>query len=137
MLMHATADTWLSHGVPYRATQAADGTTSAMIANGLVADLATKIILHLPHEQNAMPVEHASLSEAQPRIVREPTRGYAQWKLGGYGGPVGEHVIGTARVEFTDMEGVSVRKLRSPALQRGAETAQPADARPATAVMSP
>lgn len=93
MLMYGTANTGLLHRVCCLATQTVDGTTGALTVNGLVADVVTKIILYQLHDQNAAPVEYASLGDPQLRIVGEPARGDAQWKLGGGGGAVVGHVV--------------------------------------------
>ena len=79
---YGTANICLSHRVSDLAAQADDGTATAKIGKGLIADSATKIILRQAPDQIATTVEHAGLTEPQADTVARLGRGCALWKVG-------------------------------------------------------
>jgi hypothetical protein len=80
-----------------------DGTATAKIAAGLLADSATKIILRQAPDQLAAATTHFGLTAPEASIVGQLTRGRALWKLGGRTAVV-HHLIGPGEAELVDTD---------------------------------
>jgi len=80
---YGTANLCITHRASDLVAQADDGTSTAKIAAGLLADSATKIILRQAPDQLAATAAHFGLTEPEARIVGQLTRGRALWKVGG------------------------------------------------------
>ncbi len=108
---YGSANLCITHRASDLVAQADDGSSTAKIAAGLLADSATRIILRQAPDQLDAAVTHFGLTEPEARIVGQLTRGRALWKLGGRTAVV-HHVIGPAEEAFCDtdarMEGRSV-----------------------------
>jgi hypothetical protein len=119
---YGTANICLSHRISDLAAQADDGTATAKIGKGLIADSATKIILRQAPDQIATTVEHAGLTEPQADAVARLGRGCALWKVGGDTTLV-DHIVGPGELELTDTDH-RMRALGPP----GLDATQPPDA---------
>src|SRR5919106_658166 len=119
---YGTANICLSHRISDLAAQADDGTATAKIGKGLIADSATKIILRQAPDQIATTVEHAGLTEPQADAVARLARGCALWKVGGHTTLV-DHIVGPGEIELTDTDH-RMRGLGPP----GLDTTEPPDA---------
>jgi hypothetical protein len=97
---YGTANICLSHRISDLTAQADDGTATAKIGKGLIADSATKIILRQAPDQIATTVEHAGLTEPQADAVARLGRGCALWKVGGHTTLV-DHIVGPGEIELT------------------------------------
>jgi type IV secretory pathway VirB4 component len=119
---YGTANICLSHRISDLAAQADDGTATAKIGKGLIADSATKIILRQAPDQIATTVEHAGLTEPQADAVARLGRGCALWKVGSHTTLV-DHIVGPGEIELTDTDH-RMRALGPP----GLDPPQPPDA---------
>lgn len=100
---YGVANICIAHRPSDLGAQADDGTSTAKIASGLLADSATKILLRqAPDELDA--AERAfGLSDPERQIVAQLTRGRALWKVGGRTAVV-HHVIGRAEEKLVDTD---------------------------------
>ncbi len=80
---YGTANLCITHRASDLAAQADDGSATAKIAAGLLADSATKIVLRQAPDQLDAAATHFGLTEPETRIVGQLTRGRALWKVGG------------------------------------------------------
>lgn len=83
--------------------QADDGTATAKIAAGLLADAATKILLRQAPDQLDLAAEVVGLSEPEQTIVGQLARGRALWKVGGRTAVV-HHLLSSAEVALCDTD---------------------------------
>jgi type IV secretory pathway VirB4 component len=94
-------------GITHRASdlvaQADDGTATAKIAAGLLADSATKIILRQAPDQLDGAAHHLGLTAPETRIVAQLARGRALWKIGARTAVV-NHLIAPAETGITDTD---------------------------------
>ncbi|HWL43138.1 MAG TPA: hypothetical protein VNQ73_09350 [Ilumatobacter sp.] len=79
---YGVANICIAHRPSDLAAQADDGTATAKIAAGLLADSATKIILRQAPDQLAAVAAHFGLTEPETQIVGQLVRGRAVWKIG-------------------------------------------------------
>jgi hypothetical protein len=80
---YGAANLCVTHRASDLVAQADDGSSTAKIAAGLLADSATKIILRQAPDQLNAAAAHFGLTEPEARIVGQLTRGRALWKVGG------------------------------------------------------
>lgn len=80
---YGTANICITHRPSDLGAQADDGSATAKIATGLLADAATKVILRQSPDQ--LPLVQASfgLTDTEAQIVGQLTRGRALWKIAG------------------------------------------------------
>lgn len=90
---YGVANICIAHRPSDLAAQADDGTSTAKIAAGLLADSATKIILRQAPDQLSAAATNFGLTEPETRIIAQLTRGRALWKLGSRTAVV-HHVLG-------------------------------------------
>ena len=90
---YGVANLCITHRASDLVAQADDGTATAKIAAGLLADSATKIILRQAPDQLDAAVAHFGLTGPEASIVGQLTRGRALWKLGGRTAVV-HHLLG-------------------------------------------
>jgi type IV secretory pathway VirB4 component len=100
---YGAANICITHRASDLVAQADDGTATAKIAAGLLADSATKIILRQAPDQLDTTVAHFGLTEPEARIVSQLTRGRALWKIGGRTALV-HHLIGPAEEPMCDTD---------------------------------
>ena len=79
---HGVANICIAHRVSDLAAQADDGTATAKIAGGLLADAATKVFLRQAPDELANARTAAGLNDAQAELVSHLIRGRALWRHG-------------------------------------------------------
>jgi type IV secretory pathway VirB4 component len=121
---YGTANICLSHRVSDLAAQADDGTATAKIGKGLIADSATKIILRQAPDQIATTIEHAGLSDPQAQVVGQLARGRALWKVGQHTTLVEHIVAGRHEVALCDTD----QRMRANPASTGLDATEPLDA---------
>ena len=83
--------------------QADDGTATAKIAGGLLADSATKILLRQAPDQIDAAARGFGLTDPERQIVAQLARGRALWKVGGRTAVV-HHIIAPAEAALCDTD---------------------------------
>lgn len=89
---YGVANICIAHRPSDLAAQADDGSSTAKIAAGLLADSATKIILRQAPDQLAGATTYFGLTEPETQIVGQLTRGRALWKVGARTAVVHHHL---------------------------------------------
>lgn len=79
---YGVANLCIAHRVSDLAAQADDGTATAKIAAGLLADAATKIVLRQAADQLATTGDAVGLTGPERHVVGRLARGRALWKVG-------------------------------------------------------
>lgn len=98
-----TANLCIAHRVSDLAAQADDGTATAKIADGLLADSATKIILRQAADQLALSTRRLGLTHTEADLVSRLTRGRALWKVGPRTAVV-QHQLSTIEARLCDTD---------------------------------
>lgn len=101
---YGVANICIAHRPSDLGAQADDGSSTAKIATGLLADSATKILLRQAPDQLEAAERAFGLTDPERQIVAQLTRGRALWKVGGRTAVV-HHVIGRAEGELVDTDG--------------------------------
>lgn len=91
---YGAANLCVTHRPSDLTAQADDGTATAKIAAGLLADSATKVLLRQAPDQVLLAVSAFGLSGPEAEVVSHLARGRALWKVGGQSTVV-EHVVGS------------------------------------------
>lgn len=110
---YGVANLAIAHRPSDLAAQADDGTATAKIAAGLLADTATKIVLRQAPDQLAGASELLGLTPAERGVVGHLVRGRALWKVGAHTAVVQHHLApGEAAICDTDqsMRGTTHRE---------------------------
>jgi hypothetical protein len=100
---YGVANICIAHRPSDLGAQADDGTATAKIAAGLLADAATKILLRQAPDQLDAASASFGLTEPERHIVGQLTRGRALWKLAGRSAVV-QHLLGRADVALCDTD---------------------------------
>ena len=100
---YGVANICIAHRPSDLGAQADDGTATAKIASGLLADSATKILLRQAPDQLEAAERAFGLSEPERQIVGQLGRGRALWKVGGRTAVV-QHVLGSRELELIDTD---------------------------------
>jgi type IV secretory pathway VirB4 component len=100
---YGVANICITHRPSDLGAQADDGTATAKIATGLLADAATKILLRQAPDQLAAAASTVGLTEPERQIVGQLARGRALWKVAGRSAVV-QHVLGRADVALCDTD---------------------------------
>jgi type IV secretory pathway VirB4 component len=100
---YGVANICIAHRPSDLGAQADDGTATAKIASGLLADSATKILLRQAPDQLEAAERAFGLTEPERQIVGQLGRGRALWKVGGRTAVV-QHVLGSREVELVDTD---------------------------------
>lgn len=90
---YGVANLCIAHRPSDLGAQADDGTATAKIATGLLADSATKILLRQAPDQLDAAQTAFGLTEPERQIVGQLARGRALWKIGGRTAVV-HHILG-------------------------------------------
>ncbi len=99
---YGTANLCVTHRASDLSAQADDGSATAKIAAGLLADSATNVILRqAPDQLDA--TSHFGLSEPERSIIGQLTRGRALWKVGGHTAVV-HHLIAPSEEAICDTD---------------------------------
>lgn len=80
---YGVSNVCIAHRPSDLGAQADDGTATAKIAAGLLADSATKIVLRQAPDQVEAAAKSFGLTEPERQIVSQLARGRALWKVGG------------------------------------------------------
>jgi hypothetical protein len=81
---YGTANIAVTHRASDLAAQADDGTATAKIAAGLLADSATKIVLRQAPDQVPLVTAALGLTDTEAQIVSRLPKGRALWKITGH-----------------------------------------------------
>ena len=100
---YGVANVCIAHRPSDLGAQADDGTSTAKIAAGLLADSATKILLRQAPDQLDAAERAFGLTEPERQIVGQLSRGRALWKVGGRTAVV-QHVLGGHEIELIDTD---------------------------------
>jgi hypothetical protein len=112
---YGTANIGITHRVSDLASQADDGSATAKIAAGLLADAATKIILRQAPDQIPAAVDHVGLTPCETELIGHLTRGRALWKIAGRSALV-HHLLTPAEHALCDTDArMTQRPLRNAA----------------------
>lgn len=100
---YGVANICIAHRPSDLDAQADDGTATAKIAAGLLADSATKIVLRQAPDQLERATRAFGLSDGEAEVVGQLTRGRALWKLGGRSAVV-HHVMAPRETALCDTD---------------------------------
>ncbi len=100
---YGVANLCITHRASDLTAQADDGTATAKIAAGLLADSATKIILRQAPDQLDAATSHFGLTDPEAEIIGQLTRGRALWKVGGRTAVV-QHVLARREMDLVDTD---------------------------------
>jgi len=100
---YGVANVCIAHRPSDLGAQADDGTATAKIAAGLLADAATKILLRQAPDQLDVATSSFGLSEPEADIVGQLARGRALWKVGGRTAVV-HHMLTGSEAEMCDTD---------------------------------
>jgi type IV secretory pathway VirB4 component len=89
---YGTANICIAHRVSDLAAPADDGTATAKIAAGLLADAATKIVLRQAPDQLPLAAQQVGLTTPESHLIAQLSRGRALWKLGTHTTLVAHHI---------------------------------------------
>jgi len=101
---YGVANIAIAHRASDLAAQADDGTATAKIAAGLLADTATKIVLRQAPDQLAAAGDLVGLTPAERAVVGHLVRGRALWKVGAHTGVVHHHMAGGREARLCDTD---------------------------------
>ncbi len=101
---YGVANICIAHRPSDLGAQADDGTSTAKIAGGLLADAATKILLRQAPDQLEAAATSVGLTQPERQIVGQLTRGRALWKIGGRSAVV-HHMLARVDVALCDTDG--------------------------------
>ncbi len=101
---YGIANLCITHRASDLGAQADDGTATAKIATGLLADAATKILLRQAPDQLAGAASNFGLTEPERQIVGQLARGRALWKIADRTAVV-QHVLGAVDADLCDTDG--------------------------------
>ena len=111
---YGVANICIAHRPSDLGAQADDGTATAKIASGLLADAATKILLRQAPDQLDAATSSFGLTDPERHIVGQLARGRALWKVAGRTAVV-HHLLGRADAALIDTD---ARMSGHPALAR-------------------
>jgi len=100
---YGVANLCIAHRPSDLGAQADDGTATAKIAAGLLADSATKIVLRQAPDQIDGAARSFGLTDPERQIVSQLARGRALWKVGGRTAVV-HHLMTATESEFCDTD---------------------------------
>jgi type IV secretory pathway VirB4 component len=100
---YGVANICITHRPSDLAAQADDGTSTAKIAAGLLADAATKIVLRQAPDQLEAAATAFGLTEPERTIVGQLVRGRALWKVAGRSAVV-HHLLAPGELDLVDTD---------------------------------
>ncbi|MCB1029289.1 MAG: hypothetical protein KDB24_16180 [Microthrixaceae bacterium] len=100
---HGVANWMIAHKPADLAAQSADGTSTSKIADGLLADTATRITLH--QEADALPDAQVrlGLNDHETDLVGQLVAGRAHWRIGDHTAVV-QHVLAPSEMRLVDTD---------------------------------
>ena len=100
---YGVANIGIAHRPSDLAAQADDGTATAKITAGLLADTSTKIVLRQAADQLEAASQLLGLTTPERDVVANLARGRALWKIGGRTAVV-QHLLGRGDVDLCDTD---------------------------------
>jgi hypothetical protein len=100
---YGVANHCVTHRPSDLAAQADDGTATAKIAGGLLADAATSILLRQAPDQLALAAATFGLNDPETHILGRLARGRALWKIAGRAAVV-QHILSPTERELCDTD---------------------------------
>ena len=100
---YGVANICVAHRPSDLGAQADDGTATAKIASGLLADAATKILLRQAPDQLAAASTSFGLTDPERHIVAHLARGRALWKVAGRSAVV-QHMVSATEASIVDTD---------------------------------
>jgi hypothetical protein len=100
---YGVANVCVAHRPSDLGAQADDGTATAKIAAGLLADAATKVLLRQAPDQLAAASTSFGLTEPERHLVAHLARGRALWKVSGRAAVV-QHMLSSAEARLCDTD---------------------------------
>ncbi len=101
---YGVANVCIAHRPSDLGAQADDGTVTAKIAAGLLADAATKILLRQAPDQLDAATASFGLTEPERHVAAQLARGRALWKVAGRSAVV-QHMLTEAEAHMCDTDG--------------------------------
>jgi hypothetical protein len=101
---YGVANICVAHRPSDLGAQADDGTATAKIAAGLLADAATKVLLRQAPDQIEPATRAFGLTDPEADMVALLARGRALWKVGGCATAVVQHVLTAAEADLVDTD---------------------------------
>jgi hypothetical protein len=101
---YGVANICIAHRASDLGAQADDGTATAKIAAGLLADAATKVLLRQAPDQIEAATSTFGLTEPEADIVALLARGRALWKVGGRATAVVQHLLTESEADLVDTD---------------------------------
>jgi hypothetical protein len=101
---YGTANICVTHRASDLAAQADDGSATAKIAAGLLADSATKVVLRQASDQLPLAASTFGLTETETQIVGQLIRGRALWRIGGSQTALVHHLMTPAEEALCDTD---------------------------------
>ena len=115
---YGVANICVAHRPSDLGAQADDGTATAKIAAGLLADAATTVVLRQAPDQLEVAARSFGLTEPERAIVGHLARGRALWKVGGRSAVV-HHVLSSAELALCDTDAGMAGTRQLPAAPHG------------------
>lgn len=100
---YGVANVAIVHRLSDLRSQADDGTATAKVSMGLLADTQTRVLFRQSSDQVADAREHLQLTSTEATVLSRLCRGRALWKVGGHTAVV-QHAIGRRELAFTDTD---------------------------------
>lgn len=118
---YGVANIAIAHRPSDLAAQADDGTATAKIAAGLLADTATKVVLRQAPDQLAAAGELLGFTPAEQAVVGHLVRGRALWKIGAHTAVVHHHLAPGEEIGLCDTD----QSMRGPAVPEALDALRP------------
>ncbi len=115
---YGVANVCVAHRPSDLGAQADDGTATAKIAAGLLADAATTVVLRQAPDQLEVAARSFGLTEPERAIVGHLARGRALWKVGGRSAVV-HHVLSSTELVLCDTDAGMAGTRQPPATPHG------------------
>jgi type IV secretory pathway VirB4 component len=100
---YGVANIAVAHRISDLRAQADDGTATAKVTMGLLADTQTRVVLRQAHDQLADATAMLGLTEREADLLPRLPRGRALWKIAGRTAVV-DHVVAPAEDRLTDTD---------------------------------
>jgi hypothetical protein len=100
---YGVANIAVAHRISDLRAQADDGTATAKITAGLLADTQTRVLFRQPADQIEEAKKLLGLSTVEAELVPRLAKGSALWKIGGHAALV-DHVISTDDLAYCDTD---------------------------------
>lgn len=102
--LYGVANVAICHRISDLRSQSDDGTTTAKVALGLLADTDTRVLFRQASDQAAEATDLLQLTLAESQLVTKLAKGRALWKVGQHHTSVVQHVLAPGERAFTDTD---------------------------------